>query len=67
MLLHTKYQCSRPCSLRQEDFFLCFPYISLCKTFDSGVGSFGPQGYNFNKLGRGLLGDIKALGLQVSG
>ena len=33
MMLHTKYQGSRPCGLRQECFFT-FPYISLCKTFD---------------------------------
>ena len=33
VMLHTKYQCSRPCGFRQEDF-LCFPYISLCKTCD---------------------------------
>ena len=28
----------------------CFPYLSLCKTFDPGAG---PQGHNLNKLGRG--------------
>ena len=32
-MLHAKYQGSRPCGFRQEDF-LRFPYISLCKTFD---------------------------------
>ena len=58
MMLHTtKYQGSRPCGFRQEDFS-CFPYISLCKTFDPGTGPFfWRQGLNLNKLGGGLLGD----------
>ena len=37
MMLHTKYQGSRPCGFRQEDFSM-FPYISLCKTCDSEEG-----------------------------
>ena len=40
MMLHTKYQGSTPYGFRQ-DFFLCFPYISLCKTCDPrGVAIF---------------------------
>ena len=44
MMLHTKYQGSRPCGFRQEDFF-------------EGGGHFWPQGYNLNKLGRSPLSD----------
>ena len=58
MMLHTKYQGSRPCGFTQEDF-LRFPlYLSLCETFDTRGGAlFWPQGYNLNKLGSGPLGD----------
>ena len=47
MMLHTKYQGSRPCGFRQEDLFM-FPYIiSLCQTCDPlGWGHFQPQGHN---------------------
>ena len=34
MILHTKYQGSRPFGFRQEDLFIMFPILSLCKTFD---------------------------------
>ena len=45
MMLHTKYQGSRPCGFRQEDFFYVSPYISLCKACDPwGVVIFGPRG-----------------------
>ena len=33
VMLNTKYQGSRLCGFRQEDFFT-FPYISICKTCD---------------------------------
>ena len=56
MMLHTKYQGSMPCGVRQEDFFR-FTYISLCKTCDPGVGPFLPQGHHLNKVGKGLLDD----------
>ena len=56
MMLHIKYQGSRPCGFRQE-IFSCFPYISLCKTCDSRGGLFLTQGHYLNKLGRGPLGD----------
>ena len=57
MMLHTKYQGSRPCGFRHEVFFSRFPYKSLFKTFDPKRGHFWPKGYNLNKLGRGPLGD----------
>ena len=58
MMLHTKYQSSRPCGFREEDFFHVARYISLCKTCEPrGQGHFSPLGYNLNKLGRGLLDD----------
>ena len=56
MMLHTKYQGSRPCGYRQEDFH-CFPYLSLCKTCDPRGGSFWPQEQNLNKHGRAPLDD----------
>ena len=69
-MLHTKYQGSRPCGFRQEDFQV-FPYISLCKTCNSRI-VFGLRGIiRTNLEGRGPLGDatykkIEALGLMVS-
>ena len=55
MMLHTKYQGSRPWGFRQD--FFTFPSISLCKTLDLRGGAiFWPQGYYLNKLGRGPLG-----------
>ena len=54
MMLHTKYQGSKPYGFRLEDFFMFFPieaYVKTCYPF------FWPQGYKLNKLGRGLLGD----------
>ena len=60
MILHTKYQGSRPCSFRQEDCFHVAPYMSLCETCDfrgGGGGQFWPKGYNLNTRGRGILGD----------
>ena len=65
MMLHTAYQGSRPYGFRQEDFSR-FPYISLCNTCDPRGGPFWPQGYNLNKLDRGLLGDATYQGLMVS-
>ena len=54
-MLHTKYQCSRPYGFRQELFFSCFPYISLCKICDpQGSAMVGPRGggHYLNKLGK---------------
>ena len=42
-MLHTKYQGSRPCGLRQEDFSH-FPYISLFKHVTPGAEPFLAQG-----------------------
>ena len=56
MMLHTKYQSSRPCGFRQEDCSM-LPYISLCKTCDPCEAIFGPQEHNLNKRGRGPLDD----------
>ena len=45
MMLHTKYQGSRPSGFRQEDFFI------LLNNVTPGAGR------NFNKCGKGLQGD----------
>ena len=51
MMLHTKYQGSRPCGFRQKRFFHVSPYISLCKACDPlGRRHFWPQGHNLNNL-----------------
>ena len=41
--LDAKYQGTRPCGFRQEDF-LRFPYIRLCKTSDLGAWPFFTPG-----------------------
>ena len=44
MMLHTKYQGSKPYGFRKEDFS-GFPNISLCKTCDPlGAPIFDPRG-----------------------
>ena len=35
-MLHTKYEGSRPCGFRQEEFFM-FSIYNLCKTCDPGI------------------------------
>ena len=57
MMLHSKYQGSRPCGFRQEEFFMFLPILIYVKHVTPGAGPFWPQGYHLNKLGRGLLGD----------
>ena len=57
MMLHTKYQGTRPCGLRQEDFFMFLPIKAYVKPVTPRRDHFWPQGYNFNKLGRGSLDD----------
>ena len=57
MMLHTKYQGSRPCGFRQEDFSMFLPIKAYVKPVTPEAGPFWPQGYNFNKLGRGSLDD----------
>ena len=45
VMLHTKYQGSRPYGSRQEDFFHVSPCLSLCKACDPRGGAiFGPRG-----------------------
>ena len=57
MMLHTKYQGSRPCGFRQEDYFMFLLLNAYVKHVTPGWGHFWPKGHNLNKLGRGLLGD----------
>ena len=57
VMLHTKYQSSRPYGFRQGDF-LCFSLYKPKKSMWSlGRGHFWTQGSNLNKLGRGSLDD----------
>ena len=58
MMPHTKYQGSRPYGFRQEDFFHVFSISAYVNHVTAGAGQFWPQEYNFNKLGRSLLGDV---------
>ena len=51
----TKYQGSKPYSFRQEDFFTFLPIKAYVKPVTPGRGHFWPQGYNLDKLGRGIL------------
>ena len=70
MMLHTKYQGSKPYDFRQEDFSMYSPIKPVKNMSPLGQGHFWPQGDNLNKLGRGPLGcyipNIKALVLVVS-
>ena len=43
-LLHTKYESSRPCGFREEDFFKVFPMTP------PGPGQYGPQGHGWQDL-----------------
>ena len=44
MMLHTKYQGSRPCGFRQEDFFYVFPIQAYVKHLTPRGGPFlGPR------------------------
>ena len=40
MMLLTKYQGSRPCGFRQEDFFMFLPILVHVKHVTPGAGSF---------------------------
>ena len=57
MMLHTKYQGSRPCGFRQKDFFMFLPISVYVKHVTPGAGHIWPQGHNLNKLVRGPQGD----------
>ena len=55
MMLHTKYQSSSSCGFRQEFFLMFLPVKAYVKPVTPEQRHFWPQGYNLNKLGRGLL------------
>ena len=55
MMLHTKYQGSRPYGFRQEDLFMFLSIKAYLKHVTLRRGHFWPQGLNLNNLGRGLL------------
>ena len=58
MMLHTKYQGSRCCGFRQEDFFMFLPIKAYVKPVTHEAVLFLPQGYILKKKrGRGLLDD----------
>ena len=57
MMLHTKYQGSRLCGFRQEDFSMFLPIKVYVKQMTPGAGSFLAPGHNFYKLVRGPQGD----------
>ena len=40
MMLHTKYQGTRPCGLRQEDFFMFLPIKAYVKPVTPEAGPF---------------------------
>ena len=56
VMLHTKYQGSRPSGFKQEDFFLCFQYVNV-NSVTSMMRPFRPQHHNLNTFGRVSLGD----------
>ena len=49
MMLHTKYQDSRHCGFRQEDFFHVSPYVSFVKNVTPGAGPFLTPGALFEQ------------------
>ena len=53
MILYTKYQNSRPCGFRQEDFFTLLLILAYVKHVNPWRGNFWPQSYYLNELGRG--------------
>ena len=57
MMLHTKYQGSRPCGFRQEDFFMFLPILVYVKYVTPGAGSFLAHGASFKQLVRCPQGD----------
>ena len=58
MMLHTKYQGSRPYGLRQEDFSMYSLYNDAnVKYVTPEQGHIWPQGHNLSKFGRGPQGD----------
>ena len=49
MMLHTKYQDSRPCDFRQEVFFHVFPIKAYVKHVTQGAGPFLTPGALFEQ------------------
>ena len=47
MVLHTKYQGSRPCGFRQEDFFMFLPILVYVNHVTPRAGSFLAPGAKF--------------------
>ena len=56
-MIHTKYQGSRPCGFRLEDFLMFSLKKAYVKQVTPGVGPFWPQEHNLNILCRGSLDD----------
>ena len=50
MMLHTKYQVSRPCCFQTRRLFHGSPYISICKKRDPWGTNFGPGGIILTNL-----------------
>ena len=44
MMLHTKYQGSRPCGFKQEDLFMFLPKLVYVKHVTPRAGSFLASG-----------------------
>ena len=57
MMLHTRYQGSRPSGLDKK-IFRVFPIKAYVKHLTLGRAIFDPRGHNLNKLRRSLLGDV---------
>ena len=49
MMLHTKYQDSRPCDFRQKDLFNVFPIYAYVKRLTPGVEPFLTPGALFEQ------------------
>ena len=72
MFLHTKYQDSMPCRLRQDICFMFSLYEPMKNMLPQGQGHFLAQGHYLNKRGRSPQGDatcqisrLKALCFQI--
>ena len=53
VMLHTKYQSSRPYGFRQEDLFMFLPISAYVKHVITGAWPYLAPGILLNKLGRG--------------
>ena len=71
MMLQTKYQGSRHCGFRQEDFFMFLPIKAYVKHVTPEAGPFLAPGLKFEhtwyrSTGYYYIPNIKTLGLVVS-